>query len=319
MANQQAVVVSTLWLVAATLGCGGKRSEPSSGGVLAKVGDQVITVADLQKQIDAQPPFARARYAAPERKKELLDSLVRTEVMAMEARNRGYDRDPELQRMFQQQMINLLVQKDFEAKIKVDDVPDADAEKYFAEHTAEFQRPDEVRVSQVFAKDRAKAQKAAAELKAAPPEDGRKLRELVAKYSEDEESRQRGGDLGFFDRSTTRFPKPLVEAAFALKTLNDLSGVVHTDKGFVVVKLTQTRPGFSRPFAEAKQQIKTRLFHELRGKRMEAFVQEIRARLKVAVFEDRLKDVKVAGVGGAAGASAAGGGAGSAPASGVGP
>jgi hypothetical protein len=37
---------------------------------------------------------------------------------------------------------------------------------------------------------------------------------------------------------------------------------VKTDKGFHVLKLTQRRPAFTRPFAEVKRQIQTRLYHE---------------------------------------------------------
>jgi peptidyl-prolyl cis-trans isomerase C len=85
----------------------------------------------------------------------------------------------------------------------------------------------------------------------------------------------------------------VVEAAFALKEVNDLSAVVESEKGFHVLKLTQRRPGFTRPFSEVKRQIQTRLFYEMRTKRMEAWVSEMRKKLNVEIFEDKLKQVKV--------------------------
>ena len=67
-----------------------------------------------------------------------------------------------------QQMISKFLQKDFESKLKVEDVPDADVEKYYKDHPDEFNRKDEVRVSEILVKDKAKADKACARRKRAP-------------------------------------------------------------------------------------------------------------------------------------------------------
>jgi peptidyl-prolyl cis-trans isomerase C len=113
--------------------CKKKGKGPAGGGdqsqVVAKVDDAVITVGDVQERINKQSPFVRARYTTNEKKKEFLDSLIRFEVMANEAERRGYDKDPEVLRVMKQQMISKFLQKDFESKLKVEDVPDADVEK----------------------------------------------------------------------------------------------------------------------------------------------------------------------------------------------
>src|SRR5205814_10096493 len=169
------------------------NGRPHSGSgdpsqVVAKGDDTVITVAEIQDRVNKQSPFVRARYTTTEKKKEYLDSLIRFEVMANEARRRGYDEDPEVLRVMKQQMISKFLQKDFESKLKVEDVPDADVEKYYAEHPAEFNQKDEVRVSEVAAKDKGKADKAYAEARAlpkaaAPPTpDQKQFKDIVTKY-----------------------------------------------------------------------------------------------------------------------------------------
>jgi parvulin-like peptidyl-prolyl isomerase len=150
-----------------------------------------------------------------------------------------------------------------------------------------------VRVSQILVKDKAKASKAAAAVKALSPGDEKGFRDLVAKYSEDEDSKLRGGDMTFIERQSPQLPRPVVDAAFALKEVNDVSAPVQSDKGFHVLKLTQKRPGFTRPFPEVKRQIQGRLYAEMRAKRMSAWIAEMRARLKVEMYEDKLKDVKI--------------------------
>ena len=90
-------------LVAAT-GCKKASIKPTQdkgdlSQVVAQVGDEVITVGDVQERINKQSPFIRARYTTLDKKKEFLDNLVRFEVMAGEAQKRGYDKDPEVQRV----------------------------------------------------------------------------------------------------------------------------------------------------------------------------------------------------------------------------
>lgn len=110
--------------------------------VLARIDGAVITVRDMQERMDKQSPFVRARYAALDKKKEFLDSLIRFEVLSHEAERLGYDEDPEIIRVMKQQMISKFLQKEFESTTRVEDVPAADVERYYKEHPAEFdQRP----------------------------------------------------------------------------------------------------------------------------------------------------------------------------------
>jgi peptidyl-prolyl cis-trans isomerase C len=308
-------------LLAATAGlalglpaCKKTRSKVKGGGggdpsqVVAKVDDSVITVGDVQERINKQSPFVRARYTSNEKKKEFLDSLIRFEVMANEAKRRGYDEDPEVLRVMKQQMISKFLQKDFESKLKVEDVPDAEVEKYYAEHPAEFNQKDEVRVSEVVVKDKAKADKAFAEAKTlpkvpavAPTPEQKQFKDIVNKYSDDDDSKQRGGDLGFFDKDSTRYPKPIVEAAFKLAEVGDVAQPIKTDKGWVVIRLTQKRPGFSRPLAEVKRQIQQRLFRDTRTKAMDNFVAELKKKSAIEINDANLSKVVIdtgAGAGG---------------------
>ncbi len=264
--------------------------------VVAQIGDSTITVGDVQERINKQSPFIRARYTTIEKKKEFLDNLIRFEVMADEAKKRGYDKDPEVERVMKQQMISKFLQKDFESKIKVEDVPDADVEKYYKDHPEEFNKKDEVRVSEILVKDKPKADKAYNEAKGQSKTAGadqKGFRDLVTKYSEDDESKARGGDLTFFDKDSTAFPKPVVDAAFKLGDVGDVSPPVKTDKGWVVLKLTQKRPGFNRPLAEVKRQIQQRLFRDTRTKKLDEFIADLKKNTKIDINEANLGKVVI--------------------------
>ena len=274
-----------------------RQSNAELSEAVAKVDDQAISVGDLQERINKQSPFVRAKYTTPDKKKEFLDSLIRFEVLANEAERRGYDKDPEVMRVMKQQMISKFLQKDFESKLKVEDVPDAEVEKYYNEHPTEFNQKDEVRVSEILVKDKSKADKALAEAKALPKgsatgADQKGFRDLVTKYSEDEESKARGGDLSFFDKDTTKVSKPIVEASFKLAEVGDVVSV-KTEKGWAVLRLGQKRPGFNRPLAEVKRQIQQRLFRDLRSKSMDNFVADLKKKRKIEVREENLAKIVI--------------------------
>jgi peptidyl-prolyl cis-trans isomerase C len=276
-------------------GCKPKTESDAKGAVgantvLAQVDDMTITSADMKKLLArySSQPFVLARYSSLERKKELLDSMIRYQVLAIEARKRGYARDPEVQRVAKDKMVKLFTQQEIHDKLKLTDVPDADVEKFYKGHKAEFIRPEIVRVSQILVKDRAKAQKALVAAKALPKSDLKAFRDLVAEVSEDADSRQRGGDLTQFDRATTQHPPVVVDAAFALRNVGDLSDLLSTDKGFVILKLTDRRPALTRTLEEAKPEIQRRLLEDLRTKRKQELVDEARKTIRVDIFEDQL-------------------------------
>jgi parvulin-like peptidyl-prolyl isomerase len=121
------------------------------------------------------------------------------------------------------------------------------------------------------------------------------FRDLVSKYSEDADSKPRGGDLIQFDRATTLHPQSVVTAAFALKEIGDVSDLVATDKGFAVLKLTDRRPALSRSLEEAKPEIQRRLLEDLRAKKKKEYVEEARKAIKVEIDEEKLAQLDLAG------------------------
>ena len=152
----------------------------------------------------------------------------------------------------------------FAGEVKL--APDA-VKTYYDGHVAEFQLPEQVRAEFVVLsadalaaletvseaelrtwydsnmrgkfEERAAAKKKAedllAQLRAAPD----KFAELARQYSQDPGSKDNGGDLGFFARGA--MVKPFEEAAFKLKP-GQISGIVETDFGFHILKVTGIKP-----------------------------------------------------------------------------
>src|SRR6266550_3793398 len=87
-------------------------------------------------------------------------------------------------------------------------VTEDEIRRYFDEHTAEFQEPEQVHAAQIVVKDLNDAKKIRDQLSA-----GKKFGDLARKYSLSADAKV-GGDLGFFPRGV--MPPQFDEVAFKL-------------------------------------------------------------------------------------------------------
>ncbi len=260
---------------------------------LAKVDDVVITVADFQDRINRMSPYIRSRYGSLEKKREFLDTLVKFEVLVKEAQRRGLDKDPDVQRTMKQVMIEKLVEGEFGKPV---DVSDADAKRYYDAHPEEFNQPATVRVTSILVKDKATAEKVLADVRVKGV-DNEGFRKLVAQYSIDETTKDRGGDLRYFDEKERGMPHELVAAAFNLSTVGENSTPIKGAQGWTILKLTGRRKAAMHSFEEAKPTIKMRLGREQQQVAREAFIRNLREQAHVTIDEGKLARVQVQGMG----------------------
>lgn len=261
---------------------------------LAKVDDVTITLGELQDRINRQSPYVRQRYTSLEQKKEFLDSLVRFEILAKEAYRRGLDKDPDVLRTMKQVMIQKLMRDELDAKITADSVPEAEIRKYYDDHLEEYVRPEEVRASAIVLEHKAQADRVAAEARGEAGQTNKGFRDLVMRYSTDEDGKLRGGDLRYFDAAAKELPAPVVKAAFALVNTGDVSTAIDAGNGsFYVLKQTGRRRSTVKSYDEARPQIRNKLFRDRRMAAQKEFVEAARARAKIEIHEANLAKVRV--------------------------
>jgi peptidyl-prolyl cis-trans isomerase C len=292
----------------AVAGCGNKKS---NSPVVAKGDGFTITADDFKARIEEQAPFMRARYTTLDKKKEFLENnLVRFEVLAAEAEKAGFRKDPDVQQMIRRIMVQKLVQKRFadNGDAGAAAVPDADVQKFYDEHAAEYHRPKRVRVSAIVftaapgSPDRAKklaaAKKALASLQAAekdPKTAPTAFTKLVTELSDDAASKASGGDLGLKaqDELEKATSKELAAAAFGLKQ-GETSGVVETPTGLYILKATLVQEEVNRTLDQVKPQIVSRLSREKKAKEFDEWLKKLQADAKVSIDEKALDAVQIA-------------------------
>ncbi len=268
--------------------------------VLAKVGDETITVGEFAERLADQSPYLRARYNTPERRREFLENMVRFELLAQEAERRGLDELPEVQRLQKQMMIQQLMREQFEDRIQLDDITDEEVREYYEANRSEFHTPEQVRASQIRFTDRAKAQRVLTQLKDAP-DDMDLWRRMAQENDTDPATRgARHGDLRFFSQDGSRgegqdpIPAPVAEAAFGIQRIGQLHPeLVEVDGAFYIVKLTGRRAALHRSLEEASRPIRNRLWRQKRETSVEELVTRLRTEAEVEENPGVLEAVRI--------------------------
>jgi peptidyl-prolyl cis-trans isomerase C len=267
--------------------------------VLAKVGSTTITVGDFADQLADQSPYLRRRYNSPERRREFLDNLVRFELLALEAERQNLDDLPEVQRTRKQMMIQQMMRELFDDRIQLSDVTDEEVRRFYEENRNEFQKPEQVRASQIVVKNRAAAQRLLTSLRARE-DDVAFFREMAEQYNEDPATRDRFGDLRFFSRPAERpegeapvAPDAVAEAAFSIERIGGTHPtLVESEQGFHIVKLTGRRAAFNRTFEESRRPIQNRLWRERRERAIEDFVAELRSQTEIEEHPENIAEIR---------------------------
>ena len=104
---------------------------------------------------------------------------------------------------------------------------------------------------------------------------------LARANSSDPASAQNGGDLGFFPKG--QMTPAFEEAAFKLKP-GTTSALVETPFGFHIIKAIERRGPRTAPFDEVSGQIKDFLTQGQRERKLEQFVEQVKAKGKVEIL-----------------------------------
>jgi peptidyl-prolyl cis-trans isomerase C len=221
--------------------------------VVAKIGTDVIHLSDVNAAVDTLPPQAR-QMPREQLLPRVLDQLVDTHVLALEARKIGLDKDAAVQRTLREvqerALVSALLEKDVGPRIT-----DAAIKARFDKDSAGQSVVQEVHARHILVEDEATAKKIIADLKK-----GGDFAALSKQYSKDAAAVEQGGDLGYF--KTTDMVPEFSSAAFALKDKEITATPVHTQFGWHVIQTLDHRAGQPPTFDQVKDQLRQQMINE---------------------------------------------------------
>lgn len=214
------------------------------------------------------------------------------------AEQQGVNYEEWKQNLRDQIVTRQVIQREVGQKLQV---TQEELQAYYEKHKQEFAQPEQVRLSEILIPtetpapdstpekpnmiqmpdDQVAAQKAKAEAVLADLKSGKSFEEEAKKYSGGPTAAQ-GGDLGLFKRGV--MAKELEDKTFDQMKQGDVSDVLRTKQGFVILKVTEhAKPGVP-PLKDVEEQVQEGVYYEKLQPALRAYLTKLR--------EDAFIDIK---------------------------
>jgi foldase protein PrsA len=232
-------------------------------------GASVLNMMISNKVVDLEADKAKVKVTDKEIKAEL-DKMVEQyggqDTFNMLLAQNGLTED-----VFKEQIEqNLKVTKILEPSIEI---TDDEIKTYFEDNKASFDTPEQVEASHILVED----EKTAKEVKKKIDEGG-DFAELAKEYSTDTQTKDNGGELGYFP--TGQMVEEFDKAAFAMK-VDEISDPVKTDYGYHIIKVTGKKEAKEATLEDSKEQIKEALLDQKVQEQASTWLSEATAKYKI--------------------------------------
>ncbi len=301
--------------------------------IIARVNNEIVTRTEyvrsrdqLKQEVQQQDP-ANADRAFAEKQRDVLRDLIDQQLLLEKGKDLGITGDTELIKRLDEMRKEMKLEtmeelekaaeaqgasyEDFKQNLRNQIVTQRvigqevgshlamnkdDVKKFYDQHRAEMERPEEVRLSEILIAPKTPAQPAATpDVKPAPPLEaeseaalaaaqakaqdlldqihkGAKFADLAKKYS-DGPSAKDGGDLSSFKRGT--LSKELEDKVFALKA-GEVTDVIRTKQGYVILQASEHQMAGVPTLKEAEPRIQDALYMQKLQPALRAFLTTLR-------------------------------------------
>ncbi len=304
--------------------------------IIARVNNEIITRTEFAhsrdqlkqeiQQQQQQPTEADRAYA--ERQRDILRDLIDQQLLLQKGKDLGITGDTELIKRLDEmrKQMNLESMEDLEKAAQAQGISyeefkqntrnqiitqrvigqevgshmslnKDDVKKFYEEHQADMQQPEQIRLSEILVAPKATAPPAAgapdttpttpsqtetdAALAAARAKTQDLLEQIrkgasfedLAKKVSDGPSAKDGGDDGYFQRG--KLTKELEDRVFAMKA-GETTDAIRTKQGFVILKVTEHQMGGAPTLKEAEPRIQDALYMQKLQPALRAYLTKLR-------------------------------------------
>ncbi|WP_437568777.1 peptidylprolyl isomerase [Sorangium sp. So ce542] len=280
-------------------------SAEQSARVLAKVGERVITLGDFGRTLERMDQFDRLRYQTKERRRELLSEIIDAELLALEAKRRGLDKEAAVEDAIRQILREAMIAQARKGLPAPADIPASEVRAYYEANADKFSEPERRRVSAIVVGDRALGEKVLKEAQKAASSSA--WGELFLKHSQSAPKDKSkappldlAGELGIVSPpgdprgAHPQVPEPVRAAVFRIASVGAVSDeLVEADGRFYIVRLSGLTGGHRRALAEAERSIRVALLQQKMQEQERALEDELRKKFPVEINDAALSSVKL--------------------------
>ncbi|MBM4123692.1 MAG: hypothetical protein FJ246_01850 [Nitrospira sp.] len=254
-----------------SLGAGLAGCSPATeeSPVLVVVNGKPVTQSEFEFRWAELSPAAQARYKSEGGKRKFLDDLISRELLLQAARKEGLDQSPSVRERLERVKEQLALEELMRAAIRAQiDLPKEELDAYYTAHSAELLAAEQIRAAQIVVPTAAQAKDLKRQL-----DEGGDFAKLAQRFSSDQATKSRGGDLGPYRRGVVG---PKIDAVLMTLKPGMVSEPVETRAGFHLVKLLSRESGDASPLA-ARERLQQELYAEKQRKRFEEYLSALRS------------------------------------------
>jgi peptidyl-prolyl cis-trans isomerase C len=263
------------------------RAYSADSDVLARIGNQKITVADFNRIVSYYDEAKRKLLdERPQLKQVIVKRIVEGIVISRIARDKGFDKHKDVKEQIELLTNDFLASEYIKQEVvgKID-ISEKDMKMYYKSHQDDFKSPEMVEARHILIKvDKSASEGTRKEAREKAEEILKKIKsgedfaKLASKFSDDPTSRAKGGELGFFPMG--RFIPEFEKVAFELKP-GQVSDVVKTPVGYDIIKVEARKEPAVEPYDKVKEKVREQVFKDFKRARINDFVENAMSDAKV--------------------------------------
>jgi len=263
--------------------CGCAKTSPEDGKILARVSNKFVTLGEFKARLAKLPSYYKD--IVDKNRKRFLDETIIEMMFYEEAIRQRLDQDKEVRDVIYEAKRKILIAKliktEVEDKVKVED---SEIRQYYETHKDEFKTPELWRASHILVSTEQEANDVMNSLNG-----GANFEDLARSRSTDATA-SRGGDVGFFRQGQLI---PDFENVCLKLDMGQMSGIIHTQFGYHIIKLTDKKEPSVESYEKAKGKIADELKKKKRSELFDKLVLDLKNKYNVEIEDDVFKSLEV--------------------------
>ncbi len=268
------------WLISLFLVISCSKDNTPKGNFVAKIDNILITKEDVYSEINSLPDYAKEFFEGEDGKIRFVDELVKKELLYMEAKKRGLDKDKDLQRKIEEFKKITLINKLLENEVGKNLTPsENDMKTFYEKNKDEFTINNQVRLSHIIVKNEIEAEKIFERLKR-----GEEFSKVALEVSLDKASARSGGDIGSFKKG--ELAPDIESVVFPLKK-GEISIPIKLKDGIHIFKVTDSK-GTVIEYEKVKNLIAQKIIAEKQKESFDKLIDNLKNNKKIEINKEEI-------------------------------
>lgn len=266
----------------------GNELKEHLGDVMVEFEGGTWTIGDFLDKLKRIHPDARPAMTSKTNIKDVVARMVRDEFLAREGYRRGLEHSDYVKEEVRKWQEELVFQKFRHDLLDTVSVSVEEMKDYYENHKFKYMVPERVNIREIFVRTKEEAEALLRRIK-----HGEDFARLARKYSLRKWAAIKGGEFGYFGRGMfgeigkKALSMNVGEIAGPLK-LNDAK----FGEGYSIFEVIAKKERRPKTFGEAQEQVLVDLILEKQDKLLKKFLQKLRNKYAIKVYENRLAKIK---------------------------